>query len=261
MWISPPFAQTAENSGFRVVLTLIASVMSAYAQNPPPLSLEQWWKPPPEQENGEGMKSHILKKSQILKTLMGFAKRCKQKSDAFNTPFKASLNLYSPTLMAQPLSTASFPALKKKLQLEFHKWMRQHLTMSASTPNHSWHSNRPLEFLDLLPLEVILNQIPEYNPYKTTLSIRSWKNICYVICISFSGSWKRESAVLGRVKNEEEAPDAIPVHVQMEECKLKILEYRHKKPTVPAGDGARQVLHYEVSWDFFYFLNDRACRV
>lgn len=134
MWISPPFAQTAENSGFRVVLTLIASVMSAYAQNPPPLSLEQWWKPPPEQENGEGMKSHILKKSQILKTLMGFAKRCKRQSDAFNTPFKVSLNLYSPTLMAQPLSTASFPALKKKLQLEFHKWMRQHLTMSASTP-------------------------------------------------------------------------------------------------------------------------------
>lgn len=67
--------------------------------------------------------------------------------------------------------------------------------------------------------------------------------------------------MLGRVKNEEEAPDALPVHVQMEECKLKIPEHRHKKPTVPAGDGARQVLHYEVSWDFFYFLNDRAHRV
>lgn len=67
--------------------------------------------------------------------------------------------------------------------------------------------------------------------------------------------------MLGRVKNEEEAPDALPVHVQMEEYKLKILEYRHKKTTVPAGDGTTQVLHYEVSWDFFYFLNDRARRV
>lgn len=39
MWNSPPFAQRAEN--LRAVLTLMASVMSAYAQNPPPLSLEQ----------------------------------------------------------------------------------------------------------------------------------------------------------------------------------------------------------------------------
>lgn len=111
MWISPPFAPTAGK--FRAVLTLMASVMSAYAQNPPPLSLEQWWKPPPGQENGQGVKSYTLNKSQTLKTLLGFAKRWKWKSEAFTTLFMASLNLYSPTLMAQPLSTASFPALKK----------------------------------------------------------------------------------------------------------------------------------------------------
>ena len=29
------------------LLTFITKVISAYAQNPPPLSLEQWWKPPP----------------------------------------------------------------------------------------------------------------------------------------------------------------------------------------------------------------------
>lgn len=28
-------------------LTLMANEISAYAQNPPPLSPEQWWKPPP----------------------------------------------------------------------------------------------------------------------------------------------------------------------------------------------------------------------
>lgn len=36
-----PFAQIGENTGLRVLLTFIASVISAYAQNPPPLSLEQ----------------------------------------------------------------------------------------------------------------------------------------------------------------------------------------------------------------------------
>lgn len=41
MWIFFPFAQTVENTGLRVHLTFIASVISAYAQNPPPLSLEQ----------------------------------------------------------------------------------------------------------------------------------------------------------------------------------------------------------------------------
>lgn len=33
--------------------------MSAYAQKPPPLSLEQWWKPPPETERQKGRLSAI----------------------------------------------------------------------------------------------------------------------------------------------------------------------------------------------------------
>lgn len=57
VWIFFPFAQIVENTGLRVLLTFIASVISAYAQNPPPLSLEQWWKPPPKHKNVEEVKS------------------------------------------------------------------------------------------------------------------------------------------------------------------------------------------------------------
>lgn len=42
--------------------------------------------------------------------------------------------------------------------------------------------------------------------------------------------------VMGRVKNEEETPDVPPVHPQRKECKLKILDHRHKKNIIPAGD-------------------------
>lgn len=63
--------------------------------------------------------------------------------------------------------------------------------------------------------------------------------------------------MLGGVKNDEEAPDVLPVDALIEECKFKILEHRHKKTIVPAGDGTRQVLHCELSWCFFYFLYDR----
>lgn len=40
-WNIFPFAQVVENILKMIFLTLIASVISAYAQNPPPLSLEQ----------------------------------------------------------------------------------------------------------------------------------------------------------------------------------------------------------------------------
>lgn len=109
-----------------------------------------------------------------------------------NTLFQVSFNalhLYLPTLIAQPLSTASFPALRK-LQWELHEWTRQPFNTVCCHPKcNSWHLDMPIEFSDVLPLQVILNQISEYEPYKTILSIITWKNIWYLICISFCGSW------------------------------------------------------------------------
>lgn len=109
-----------------------------------------------------------------------------------NTLFQVSFNvlrLYLPTLIAQPLSTASFPALRK-LQWELLEWTRQQFNTVCFHPKcNSWQSDMPIEFSDVLPLQVILHQSSEYEPYKTILSIISWKNTWYLLCISFSGSW------------------------------------------------------------------------
>lgn len=43
--------------------------------------------------------------------------------------------------------------------------------------------------------------------------------------------------MLGKVKYGKEAPDVLPVHALIEECKLKILEHRLKKPQFQLGMG------------------------
>lgn len=123
----------------------------------------------------EGMKSYKLNKSQILKTLMSFTKRCKWKhSDALNTLFMVSPNLYSPTLMAQPLSTASFPALKRKYSWNsINEWGNSWFLLPPQTtpgiPIGPWN----------FQIFCHWTRSPSTTLNKNTLSIRSWKSICY----------------------------------------------------------------------------------
>lgn len=68
--------------------------------------------------------------------------------------------------------------------------MKQPLSAGCSHPKHSsWHSNVPTAFPDAVPTEVILNQLSQHKPYKTTCSKISRKNVWFHICIFLSYSW------------------------------------------------------------------------
>lgn len=61
----------------------------------------------------------------------------------------------------------------------------------------------------------------------TKLSSAQGAERVFAMSSVFSSLAAGKGKVLGRVKNEEETPDVLPVHAQRKEFKLKILERRH----------------------------------